>query len=67
MKKATVGGGCFWCIEACIRMMKGVQSVAPGYAGGSKLNPTYKEVCSGTTGHAEVIQVEFDPSAVTYR
>jgi peptide-methionine (S)-S-oxide reductase len=63
---ATVGGGCFWCTEAIYQMLPGVKKVTSGYAGGTKENPTYKEVCNGTTGHAEVIQVEFDPKAVSY-
>ncbi len=63
---ATLGGGCFWCTEAIFKMVPGVKSVASGYAGGTKENPTYKEVCTGTTGHAEVIQVEFDPQVVSY-
>jgi peptide-methionine (S)-S-oxide reductase len=63
---ATLGGGCFWCTEAIFKMLPGVKSVTSGYAGGTKENPTYKEVCSGTTGHAEVIQVEFDPAVISY-
>jgi peptide-methionine (S)-S-oxide reductase len=63
---ATLGGGCFWCTEALFQMLPGVKSVTSGYAGGTKPNPTYQEVCSGTTGHAEVIQVEFDPKVVSY-
>ena len=63
---ATFGGGCFWCTEAVFQMLPGVKSVTSGYAGGTKENPTYKEVCTGTTGHAEVIQVEYDPKAVSY-
>jgi peptide-methionine (S)-S-oxide reductase len=63
---ATLGGGCFWCTEALFQMLPGVKSVASGYAGGTKENPTYKEVCTGLTGHAEVIQIEYDPSVVTY-
>jgi peptide-methionine (S)-S-oxide reductase len=63
---AVLGGGCFWCTEAIYQMLPGVKSVTSGYAGGTKDNPTYKEVCSGTTGHAEVIQVEFDPKVVSY-
>jgi len=63
---ATFGGGCFWCTEAVFQMLPGVKSVVSGYAGGSKENPTYKEVCSGTTGHAEVIQVTYDPKVVSY-
>lgn len=63
---ATLGGGCFWCTEAIFQMLPGVKSVVSGYAGGDKADPTYKEVCSGRTGHAEVIQVEFDPSVIRY-
>jgi len=63
---ATLGGGCFWCTEALFQMLPGVKSVTSGYAGGTKPNPTYQDVCSGTTGHAEVIQVEFDPKVVSY-
>src|SRR5262249_13629750 len=63
---ATFGGGCFWCTEAVFRMLPGAKSVASGYAGGTKPNPTYKEVCTGTTGHAEVIQIEYDPQAISY-
>ena len=63
---ATLGGGCFWCTEAIYQMLPGVKKVSSGYAGGTKENPTYKEVCSGNTGHAEVIQVEFDPKVVSY-
>jgi peptide-methionine (S)-S-oxide reductase len=63
---ATVGGGCFWCTEALFQMLPGVKSVVSGYAGGKTENPTYKEVCEGNTGHAEVIQVEFDPKKISY-
>lgn len=63
---ATLGGGCFWCTEAIFQMLPGVKSVSSGYAGGTLDNPTYKEVCGGATGHAEVIQVEFDPHVVSY-
>jgi len=63
---AVVGGGCFWCTEALFEMLPGVKSVTSGFAGGAKENPTYKEVCTGTTGHAEVIQVEYDPKVVSY-
>jgi peptide-methionine (S)-S-oxide reductase len=63
---ATVGGGCFWCTEAIFQMLPGVKAVVSGYAGGKTENPTYKEVCEGTTGHAEVIQVEFDPKKISY-
>lgn len=57
----VLGGGCFWCTEAFFRRVKGVVAVTPGYAGGFVSNPTYREVCDGTTGHAEVVEVEFDP------
>jgi peptide-methionine (S)-S-oxide reductase len=63
---ATLGGGCFWCTEALFQMLPGVKSVTSGYAGGTKVNPTYQDVCAGKTGHAEVIQVEFDPQVVSY-
>lgn len=63
---ATLGGGCFWCTEAIYQLLPGVKSVRSGYAGGDKPNPTYKAVCTGETGHAEVIQVEFDPTLLTY-
>ena len=63
---AVLGGGCFWCIEAVFNMIEGVESVISGYAGGHKDNPTYYEVCSGQTGHAEVVRVEFDPEKVTF-
>ena len=62
----TLGGGCFWCTEAIFQMLPGVKSVASGYAGGTTENPTYKEVCTGNTGHAEVIQVTYDPQVVSY-
>jgi peptide-methionine (S)-S-oxide reductase len=63
---ATLGGGCFWCLEAVYERIEGVHSVVSGYAGGSKANPTYEEVCTGTTGHAEVVQVHFDPQRISY-
>jgi peptide-methionine (S)-S-oxide reductase len=66
LETATLGGGCFWCTEAVFQMLPGVKSVKSGYAGGTKENPTYKEVCSGDTGHAEVIQITFDPKVVSY-
>lgn len=66
LQLATFGGGCFWCTEAVFLDVKGVKSVVSGYAGGSVKNPTYREVCSGLTGHAEVIQITFDPAAVSY-
>ncbi len=64
---AIIGGGCFWCVEAQYLMVKGVKKVVSGYAGGTKDNPTYEEVCEGTTGHAEVIQIDFDPAVVSYK
>src|SRR5215472_9490534 len=64
---ATLGGGCFWCLEAVYDRMKGVISVTSGYMGGRRENPTYQQVCSGATGHAEVVQVEFDPDEISYR
>jgi peptide-methionine (S)-S-oxide reductase len=63
---AILGGGCFWCIEAVYKRIEGVKSVVSGYAGGSKTDPTYEQVCTGSTGHAEVVQVEFDPAVVSY-
>lgn len=64
---ATLGGGCFWCLEAAFNQMQGVESAISGYCGGTTDNPTYAEICSGTTGHAEVVQVTFDPGVVSYR
>jgi len=64
---ATIGGGCFWCTEAVYQELKGVTQIVSGYAGGSVLNPTYEQVCSGTTGHAEVVQLTFDPDQVSFR
>jgi peptide-methionine (S)-S-oxide reductase len=64
---ATLGGGCFWCLEAVYDELKGVKSVVSGYSGGTVPNPTYEQVCSGTTGHAEVVQVTFDPQEISYR
>jgi len=63
---ATLGGGCFWCTEAVFSELKGVQKVEPGYAGGTLPNPTYEQVCTGRTGHAEVVQVTFDPRVLSY-
>ena len=63
---ATLGGGCFWCVEAVFQRINGVVSVKPGYAGGIIKNPTYKQICTGNTGYAEVAKVEFDPSEITY-
>ncbi len=64
--QATFAGGCFWCTEAIFKRLRGVTSVLPGYSGGTKADPTYEEVSSGTTGHAEAIQIEFDPSQVPF-
>jgi peptide-methionine (S)-S-oxide reductase len=64
---ATLGGGCFWCLEAVYKDLKGVESVVSGYAGGEAENPTYQEVCGGRTGHAEVVQIAYDPKVVSFR
>jgi peptide-methionine (S)-S-oxide reductase len=66
VKTATFGGGCFWCVEAVFETFDGVISVVSGYAGGTFPNPTYDQVCSGKTGHAEVVQVQFDPSVISF-
>jgi peptide-methionine (S)-S-oxide reductase len=63
---AILGGGCFWCVEAAIKQLQGVESVRSGYMGGASSNPTYQQVCSGKTGHVEVAEVAFDPSVITY-
>ncbi len=63
---AVLGGGCFWCLDAQFKLLPGVKNVTSGYAGGKTPNPTYEQVCTDTTGHAEVIQVEFDPTKVSY-
>ena len=67
MEKATLGAGCFWCVEAVFQQLKGVVSVKPGYSGGKIANPTYREVCSGLTGHAEVIQVEYNEKEISFK
>jgi peptide-methionine (S)-S-oxide reductase len=64
---ATLGGGCFWCLEAVYQELRGVEKVESGYSGGDVPNPTYRAVCSGTTGHAEVVQVTFDPGVISYK
>ena len=64
---ATLGGGCFWCIEPLFKSLRGVDSVVSGYAGGHVVNPTYRQVCNADTGHAEVIQVTFDPEVISFR
>jgi peptide-methionine (S)-S-oxide reductase len=66
-QSAVFGGGCFWCTEAVFKMLTGVESVSSGYAGGNTNNPTYQQVSSGTTGHAEVIKIDFDPTKISYR
>jgi peptide-methionine (S)-S-oxide reductase len=66
LERAVLGGGCFWCIEAVFERLDGVKDVVSGYAGGHTENPTYEEVCSHTTGHAEVVQIDFDPKKISY-
>ena len=63
---ATLGGGCFWCLEAVFEQLRGVSRVVSGYAGGHSANPTYQQVCGGATGHAEVVQITFDPAVIAY-
>jgi peptide-methionine (S)-S-oxide reductase len=67
MEVATLGGGCFWCTEAVFGQLRGVKKVVPGYSGGEMENPSYEEVSTGTTGHAEVVQVTFDPDVISFR
>jgi peptide-methionine (S)-S-oxide reductase len=67
LAKATLAGGCFWCLEAAFERLRGVHAVKSGYAGGARPNPTYDQVCTGTTGHAEVIEVTYDPREISYR
>ena len=64
---ATLAGGCFWCIESVFNRVRGVESAVSGYMGGHTLNPTYKDICNGDTGHAEVVQITFDPAEIAYR
>ncbi|MBU1642859.1 peptide-methionine (S)-S-oxide reductase MsrA [bacterium] len=66
IEKALLGGGCFWCIEAVYNRVKGVESAISGYAGGANPNPSYREVCEGTTGHAEVVQITFDADIISF-
>lgn len=66
LEKATLGGGCFWCLEAVYQDVAGVEQVVSGYAGGHVPNPSYKAVCAGTTGHAEVVQISYDPAIISY-
>ncbi|MEO8139831.1 MAG: peptide-methionine (S)-S-oxide reductase MsrA [Gemmatimonadota bacterium] len=63
---ATLAGGCFWCVEAPLEMLQGVEKVTSGYAGGATINPSYEDICTGMTGHAEVVQVRFDPATISY-
>ena len=67
METATLGGGCFWCLEAVFARLKGVESVTAGYSGGETENPTYSQVCTGNTGHAEVIQIRFNPEMISFK
>ncbi|MDQ3798777.1 MAG: peptide-methionine (S)-S-oxide reductase MsrA [Acidobacteriota bacterium] len=67
LETATLAAGCFWCVEAVFDDLKGVEDVVSGYSGGHKENPTYREVCSETTGHAEVVQIKFDPNVISYK
>src|SRR4030065_846107 len=67
LETAVLGGGCFWCTETVFNHTKGVWSVMPGYAGGTKTDPAYEEVCGEKTGHAEVVKIEYDPQMITYR
>jgi peptide-methionine (S)-S-oxide reductase len=64
---ATLAGGCFWCLESAFNRLRGVESAVSGYMGGHTVNPTYKDICGGNTGHAEVVQVSFDPEQITFR
>ena len=66
MERALVGGGCFWCTEGAYKRMKGIVSALPAYAGGPDKNPNYKSVCSGKTGHAEIVEIMYDPSIIDY-
>ncbi len=67
LEQATLAGGCFWCLEAAFQQLRGVERVESGYSGGRVPHPTYEQVCTGTTGHAEVVQLAFDPSVISYR
>ena len=66
MEQAILGGGCFWCVEGAYKRIRGVQSALPGYAGGPRPNPTYEEVCSGATGHAEIVIIDYDPDIISF-
>ena len=67
LERATLGGGCFWCLEAVYQQIRGVESVVSGYAGGARPNPSYESVCTGATGHAEIVDVYFDPQVISFR
>lgn len=67
LETATLGGGCYWCLEACFEQVRGVEKVESGFAGGAVVDPSYRQVCHGDTGHAEVVHVTFDPAEVSYR
>ncbi len=67
LQTAYLGGGCFWCVEAALLQIDGVESIVSGYMGGARQNPTYEQVCTGATGHVEIVRVQFDPAKVTYR
>jgi peptide-methionine (S)-S-oxide reductase len=67
LERATLGGGCFWCLEAVYQQIQGVKTVVSGYAGGTGSNPSYEAVCTGTTGHAEIVDIAFDPHVISYR
>ncbi len=67
LETAILGGGCFWCLEAALRQLEGVESVISGYCGGHVASPSYRQVCTGTTGHAEVVEIRFDPEVIDYR
>ena len=67
LERATLGGGCFWCLEAVFQQIQGVRAVVSGYAGGAQPNPSYESVCAGVTGHAEIVDVYFDPMMISYR
>jgi len=67
METAVLGGGCFWCLEAVYEEVRGVERVTPGYCGGQRPNPSYEQICTGVTGHAEVVQLHFDPALISFR
>ena len=67
LERATLGGGCFWCLEAVYQQIQGIQSVVSGYAGGAQPNPSYESICTGTTGHAEIVDIQFDPQVISFR